>query len=228
MRKLKAGLAILFGLSAVLVAAQEVPGPAPVPVENEPLHKMVMKNDSVIVIHLTLPAGERTLYHIHTHDRVAVPLSSTSITQQVLGEKEGPATATEPGTFSAIPLVGGSYTHRVHNVGANPYDVLDVELLKRPERPSAETAAAVAAENASARIYNWVLAPGAAAAMHTHTRPYLIVAVTGFTLKMTAPDGQSQTHEVQRADFHWVDKKVTHSLANAGSTPGQIVEIELK
>jgi len=146
----------------------------------------------------------------------------------VLNEKEGPATLSEPGTFSAIPLAGSSYTHRVHNVGTGPYDVLDVELLKRPEKPSTETAAVVAAENPGARIYNWVLAPGAASAVHTHVRPYLIVSVTGFMLKMTAPDGQSQTHEVKSGDFHWVDNKVTHSLANAGSGPGQIVEIELK
>jgi len=188
----------------------------------------VLKNESVVVIHLTLPPGEHTLYHTHTHDRVAIPLSSTSITQQVWNEKEGPPSRSEPGSFSALTLAGSLYTHRVHNVGANPYDVLDVEFLVRPQSPSPVTAATVAAENPSARIYNWNLAPGATSAMHAHVRPYLIVAVTGFTLKMTAPDGQSITHEIKRGDFHWVDTKVTHTLANVGSTGGQIVEIELK
>ena len=197
-------------------------------VDEEPLHKVVMKNDSVTVIRLVLPPGERTLYHIHTHDRVAVLLSRTSITQQVLNEPEGPPALSELGTFTAIPLPGSSYTHRVHNVGTNPYDVLDVELLQRPKKPSEAVAATVAAENPSARIYNWVLAPGAASAAHKHVRPYLVVATAGFKLKMTAPDGQSQTHEVKPGDFHWVDTTVTHTLANAGSTPGQIIEIELK
>jgi mannose-6-phosphate isomerase-like protein (cupin superfamily) len=64
--------------------------------------------------------------------------------------------------------------------------------------------------------------------MHSHVRPYLIVSAKGFTLKMTAPDGQSTAHEVKPGEFHWVNTKVTHSLANAGSTEGQIVEIELK
>jgi quercetin dioxygenase-like cupin family protein len=217
--------ALIFCLS-FLFATQEAS--APVPVENEPFHHVVLKNESVVVIHLTLPPGERTLYHIHSHDRIAVPLSSTSITQQVLNEKEGPPSPSEPGTFSALTLPGSSYTHRVHNVGANPYDVLDIELLNRPQSPSASIAATVAAENPSARIYNWVLAPGAASAMHAHSRPYLIVAVTGFTLKMTAPDGQALTHEIKRGDFHWVDTKVTHTLSNAGSAAGQILEIELK
>jgi len=64
--------------------------------------------------------------------------------------------------------------------------------------------------------------------MHTHVRPYLIVSAKGFTLKMTAPDGQSTSHEVKPGEFHWVNTTVTHSLANVGSTEGQIVEIELK
>src|SRR5712692_4965228 len=212
--------------SSFIFAAQE--GLVSVPVENEPLHHVVLKNESIVVIHLTLPPGERTLYHIHSRDRVAVPLSSTSITQQVLNEKEGPPSPSEPGTFSALTLPGSSYTHRVHNVGANPYDVLDVELLVRPQSPSPATAATVAAENPSARIYNWVLAPGSISAMHTHVRPYLIVAATGFTLKMTAPDGLSLTYELKRGGFLWVDTKVTHILGNAGNAEGQILEIELK
>jgi quercetin dioxygenase-like cupin family protein len=225
MMNVKTFSSILF-CSSFIFAAQEAS--APVPVENEPLHHVVLKNESVVVIHLTLPPGERTLYHIHSHDRIAVPLSSTSITQQVLKEKEGLPSHSEAGTFSALTLPGSSYTHRVHNVGANPYDVLDVEILNRPQSPSTATAATVAAENPSARIYNWVLAPGAASAMHTHVRPYLIVAATGLTLKMTSPDGQSLTHEIKRGDFHWVDTKVTHTLANAGASDGQILEIELK
>src|SRR5438309_5272088 len=217
---------VVFLFSSFIFAAQDVT--APVPVENEPLHHVVLKNESVVVIHLTLPPGERTLYHTHTHDRVAIPLSSTSITQQVWNEKEGPPSRSEPGTFSALTLAGSSYTHRVHTVGANPYDVLDAELLVRPQSPSPVNAATVAAENPSARIYNWILAPGATSAMHAHARPYLIVAVTGFSLKMAAPDGLSISHEIKRGDFHWVDTKVTHTFANVGSTGGQIVEIELK
>src|SRR5882762_553843 len=195
MMTVKTCSALIFSLST-LFAAQEAS--APVPVENEPLHHVVLKNESVVVIHLTLPPGERTLYHTHSHDRIAVPLSGTS------------------------------YTHRVHNVGANPYDVLDIELLVRPQSPSPATVAPVAAENPSARIYNWVLAPGAMSAMHTHGRPYLIVAATEITLKMKAPDGLSLTYDLKRGAFHWVDNKVTHTLANLGSGEGQILEIELK
>ena len=224
MVSMKTHLALFFFLFYIF-ASQEAS--APVPVENEPLHHVALKNESVVVLHLTLPPGERTLYHTHSHDRVAVNLSSTSITQQTLGEKEGPPSGTEPGGFSVYTLAGSSFTHRVHNIGSVPFDVLDVELLERPGTPSS-VAAAVAGENPSARVYNWVLAPGAVSAMHTHVRPYLIISTKGFMLNMTSPDGQSSAHEVKAGDFHWVNTKVTHSLANVGSTEGQIVEIELK
>jgi len=221
---MKTLLGLFFFFSCVF-AGQEA---APVLVENEPLHHVVLKNESIVVLHLTLPPGERTLYHTHSHDRVAVNLSSTSITQQTLGENEGAPSVAQPGNISVYTLAGSSFTHRVHNIGLAPFDVLDVELLARPGTPSPSVAAAIAGENPSARVYNWVLAPGSVSAMHTHERPYLIVAAKGFMLKMTSPDGESSAHEVKAGDFHWVNSKVTHSLANAGSTDGQIVEIELK
>jgi hypothetical protein len=45
-------------------------------------------------------------------------------------------------------------------------DVFDVELLQQPDPPSAYIAAPVAAENASARVYKWMIAPGTTSAMH--------------------------------------------------------------
>jgi quercetin dioxygenase-like cupin family protein len=218
----------LLLLLPCIFATQESSAPVPVAVENEPLHHVVLKNDSIVVLHLTLPPGVRTLYHTHTHDRVAVNLSTTSITQQTLGENEGPASPSAPGNISVYTLAGNSFTHRVHNIGSSPFDVIDIELLHRPETPSPTAAAAIAGENPSARVYNWPLAPGSVTPMHTHTRPYLILSATAFNLKMTAPDGQSNQHEINPGDFHWVNTQVTHTLANTGNTPGQIVEIELK
>lgn len=199
-----------------------------VPVEEEPLHKVVFKNEAVTVMHLILPPDERTLFHTHTHDRVAISLSATSITQQKINEPEGSATPTKPGDISALTLEGPSFTHRVHNVGKTPYDVLDIEPAQRPKTPSPDIAATVEAETPSARVYNWLLAPGATSPMHTHMRPYIIISVTYLNLKMTSPDGQSASHEVSPGDFRYVDAKITHNLANIGAVPGQIIEVELK
>jgi len=213
-------------LLLTLFAPQE--SSAPVRVEQEPHHHLLLKNDNLLVLRVTLQPGERSLYHVHSVDDVAVWLGNTSATQQLPNEPESAPVEQKPGNISLRTLRETPLTHRVHNVGQGLFDVLDVELLQRPEHPSTGAAGPVTAENPSARVYEWTLAPGGATPMHTHERPYLIVAATGFQLKMTAPDGQSATHEIKPGDFHWVTTKVTHTLANAGNGEGQIIEIELK
>src|SRR5579859_1001924 len=214
--------ALVCGLCRLLA-----PQPSPVPVEEEPHHRLVLKHECVMVLHVKLLPGESTLFHTHLHDRVAIDLTGATIILQKSGEPEGAPELTQPGGVAASEL-NGPYTHRVHNAGTVAFEVLDVELLHRPATASGPAAAKVEAENPSARVYKWTLAPGTTSSMHTHTRPYLIISATPLVLKMTDPEGKSFTHEVQAGDVHWVDAKVTHSLANEGTTAGTIVEIELK
>jgi quercetin dioxygenase-like cupin family protein len=217
--------AIVLALAGVALCQQAT---LPVPVEQEPHHHVVLKNDSVLVTHVVIPPGEATLYHTHSYDRAAIHLTNNMITLQQLNQPEGEQMPAKVGEVSASTRKGDPLTHRVRNASSTPFEVIDVEFLQRPAQPSAAVAATVAAENPSARVYNWVLAPGASSAQHTHERPYLVIAVNTVQLKMTGADGKSSTHEVKAGDFHWVDSKVTHTLANDGATEGQIVELELK
>jgi quercetin dioxygenase-like cupin family protein len=217
--------AIVLALAGVALWQQAT---LPVPVEQEPHHHVVLKNDSVLVTHVVIPPGEATLYHTHSYDRAAIHLTNNMITLQQLNQPEGEQMPAKVGEVSASTRKGDPLTHRVRNASSTPFEVIDVEFLQRPAQPSAAVAATVAAENPSARVYNWVLAPGASSAQHTHERPYLVIAVNTVQLKMTGADGKSSTHEVKAGDFHWVDSKVTHTLANDGATEGQIVELELK
>ena len=226
---MKIGLA---SLAFVLVLHFPQKNDQPVPVEQEPLHKVEFKNDAVTVMRLILPPGQYTQYHIHRHDRVAVQLSTTSTTQQDWKKPEGPANPVKPGDFAAMTLERDSYTHRVHNVGKEPYEVIDIEFAERPAAPSAELAGPVAAENLSSRIYNWVLAAGATTPMHKHVRPYVIVSVAALNLQMNSSDGQTAARAVEAGSFRFVDVppggSLTHNLANIGNTPGQIIEVEMK
>jgi len=211
-----------------LFAVQESNAPAPVPVEQEPHHHLLLKNDNLLVLRVNLQPGEWSSYHIHSVDDVAVWLGHSSASQQLPNQPESAPLEQRPGNISLRALHETPFTHRVHNIGPGIFDVLDVELLQRPEHASTGAAGPVAGENPSARVYKWKILPGAVTPMHTHDRPYLIVAAVGFNLRMTAPDGQSTTHEIKAGDFHWVTTKVTHSLANEGTGEGQIIEIELK
>jgi quercetin dioxygenase-like cupin family protein len=221
--KIQFCLAFVWTLAGVAVSQQ-----APVPVEQEPHHHVVLKNDSVLVTHVVIPPGEATLYHTHSYDRAAVHLTNNMITLQQLNQPESEQMPGKIGEITASTRTGAPLTHRVRNAGPGPFEVIDVEFLQRPAQASTAAAAPVAAENPSARIYNWILAPGASSAQHTHERAYLIVAATTMQLKMTGPDEKSSTRELKAGDFHWVDSRVTHTLTNDGTTEGQIVELELK
>src|SRR5579862_8986572 len=105
----------------------------PVPVEQEPHHHVVLKNNFVEVIHVVLPAGESTLLHTHSRDRVAVDLTSTTLLLQKPNERDEPPELSIPGDVSARANADTLYTHRFRNVGTKTYEVIDVEFLQRPE-----------------------------------------------------------------------------------------------
>jgi len=214
---------VLLG-GALLGAAQQ----APVAVEDEPNHKTVVQNEYIRAYHVVLQPGQSTEMHTHSHDDVAVRLGNSRTTQDQPGKPTGAPTEESEGQVSARTITGHPFSHRVNNVGTTVFDVIDVEVLKRPEGAEMKAIADVAAENPSERIYRWDLKPGETSAEHTHERPYLIIAATDLELKMSSPDGQTMTHEIKKGDSHWVDSKVTHSLSNAGTEAGTLVEIELK
>ena len=201
---------------------------APVPVEEAPDHKTVFKNEYVQAFRVTLQPGQATVTHTHSRNDVAVRLSNATVAQQPLGEPLRPAETAEPGGVSARDNESRSFTHRVLNVGHTVFDVIDVQILSRPPGDPTEALVPPAAENPKMRGYRYELAPGASTALHTHARPYVIVAATDMDLRTVEPDGSSIDHSVKAGDLHWVDSRVTHVLTNRGTQKGVLVEIELK
>jgi len=219
--------AILF--FSTLIAVMSPPQETAVPVESEPSHKTVFQNDYVQAFRVTLEPGKSTLMHVHSHDDAAVRLSQAKTTQQTLGQPVSKAEDASPGTVSARTNEPNSLTHKVNNVGTTVFDVIDVQVLKRPAGPEAAAIGPVAAENPKMRVYRYELAPGGGASpQHSHSRPYVIVAATPMNLRMTSPDGRSMEHPIQAGDMHWVDTAVTHTLINEGAEKAVIVEMELK
>jgi quercetin dioxygenase-like cupin family protein len=217
-------VAVVLLLGALIAVAQQ----ASTPVENEPNHKTVLQNDYIRAYRITLEPGKSTEMHTHSHDDIAVRLADSRITQDQPGKPTGPTVDERVGRVSARSITGHPFTHRINNIGTTNFDVVDVEVLKRPPGAETKTVSEVAAENPSQRVYRWELKPGESSAEHTHQRPYLIIAATNMKLTMSSPDGKTMTHQITAGDVHWVDSRVMHQLGNAGSEPGILVEVELK
>lgn len=217
----------IVALITVLAATSPEPDVA-VPVEQEPQHRTVLKNDYVQVFRVNVEPGKATLMHIHAKDDAAVRLSTATVAANSPGGPMGPPEPVYPGLVSARDNQQKPHTHRVQNIGTTLFDVIDVQILKRPAGPAAPAIMAPAAENAQMRVYRYELAPGASSAPHTHARPYLLVAATDMNLRMSAPDGASLTHPIKAGDFHWVEEPVSHTFVNEGREKGVLVEFELK
>ncbi len=181
-----------------------------------------------LVLVVAMMPGKATLMHTHSHDDAAVRLSTATVAADSPGQPMGPPEPVSPGLVSARDNEAKPHTHRVHNIGATVFDVIDVQILKRPAGPASAAISQPAAENAKMRVYRYAIEPGTATAQHTHTRPYLLVAATDVNLRMTAPDGSSMEHPVKAGDMHWVESAVTHTLTNRGTEKAVLVEIELK
>lgn len=220
-------LVVLLAIAVALGAAQE---PAPPLADQESHHKIRLENQYLRVVETYVPAGESTEFHTHTRERIGVVVGPAPIEERVQGRiavEERPEPA---GTLHAADYTREPFTHRQWNIGKRPYRVIAVELLRALPNPPAEPHGPgdPDAETPHLAAFRYVLPPGAASPMHSHTRPYLIIAATPMKLKMIARDGSSRSEDVLPGDFHWVDQKVTHELWNAGSEQGQVVEIELK
>lgn len=111
-----------------MIAASPALAQEPVPVRQEPLHKVAFENQYLRLLDVTISPGDTSLYHIHATPSVFVILSDTRISSQERGG-EWVASTTAAGTawyrgFSPDPQV-----HRVCNADSSEFHVNDIEIL---------------------------------------------------------------------------------------------------
>lgn len=204
-----------FALAAVTVAAQNPAAPEVVPVEQEPQHHPVFRNDVLAVIDVHFPPGYTSLFHRHSNDNVSVRIATAPTRTDTLTETGTPQTALVGRLVfnSATP----PYVHRVANIGDTTIHILDIEVLakgptRRASAPDELTGHDVVVENDRVRLSRVVLAPGATLPEHRHPLGWLEVVVRG------AEPGSYRWHE---------PGDLTSSLA-AGTAGREIAEIEIK
>jgi hypothetical protein len=120
-------------LLAIKVSAQ-----APVPVRNEPRHKVVLENEYVRLIEVHIKPHDTTLTHIHAAPSVIVFLSRSTIGTQIVGAQPSIADVM-PAQTSYAAYDEKPITHKVWNDGDSVFHVMDIELVKKePAKDSCE------------------------------------------------------------------------------------------
>jgi mannose-6-phosphate isomerase-like protein (cupin superfamily) len=87
----------------------------------------------------------------------------------------------------------------------------------------------VVVDNAKVKVQHWALQPGERSPVHTHSLDHVYVVVHGSKIREYLADGKisDDNQETGRAAFSPARGK-THSFENAGSTPYEMISIELK
>jgi quercetin dioxygenase-like cupin family protein len=217
-----------FPLWWLIYVATSAAQPKPVPVEKEPHHKTIFKNAYVQVFRVNLAPGKTSLMHTHSHDDASVRLKTATVAADSPGQPIGAPEPVYPGLLSARDNEAKPVTHRVHNIGTTLFDVILVEVFKRPAGPGSPELSPPGAENSKMRVYRYDIEPGMTAAQHTHARPFVLVAVTDLGPGTISPAGTNARRLVKAGDIEWIDSKVTHSFTNRGTEKAIIVEFELK
>lgn len=84
-------------------------------------------------------------------------------------------------------------------------------------------------ENQKVKITRILLKPGEGTPLHTHALDHVAVIVQGTTMKDMETDGKFKNVDQKTGEVHYVPGTGrTHSFANTGTSPLEIVSIELK
>jgi hypothetical protein len=85
-------------------------------------------------------------------------------------------------------------------------------------------------ENELVRVWDDIVAPGATQHLHTHTNPYLAVAIAGMTGETIDENGSVlHTYEIEPGEVYWYGPDqlpTTHALRNTGASEISVVIIE--
>jgi len=119
-------LPILVLALVTVLSAQTAKTPEVVPVDQEPMHKLVFENEYVRVFSVEVPAGGETKYHRHERDYVGVMLGVAEVESVRLGE------APQAFTFQDgdVRFSKGGFVHKAVNKGEKPFRNVTVELKK--------------------------------------------------------------------------------------------------
>ena len=122
-----AALLGLLMLSSGTVVAQS---PTPVPVQDEPRHKPVLRNAQVMVLRIQIPPGDESLMHTHENDAVHITVQGSDIRETTPRGWWASNHAASPDGLTYFSALGAkAYTHQIRNTGSRETQIVSVELL---------------------------------------------------------------------------------------------------
>jgi mannose-6-phosphate isomerase-like protein (cupin superfamily) len=205
-----------------------------VPIFQAPFHVPAMKNEYGTVLIINVPPGRNTGYHIHDADSLSINIEAADMTNQTLGSSQvSPPNRAVQGRIAFMPYFKeGERTHKANNVGSTHFH--NVSFVFASPRPSGFTPSTRGqgyeqiADNERFRAWRLALKPGESAAPYKQGAPGMRVIVSGGELTESVPGQPERGMKPRDGQFFWQEAGTTRTVRNTGTTPLNIVEIELK
>lgn len=218
---------LLLGLFAHASAQDQ-----PVPIEQEPRHKLVFENEIIRIFDTRIPVGDVSLFHTHSFDSAFVCIDGGETQSEELGKPIQKRPPFKAGDVWYRPHSTAPLTHRVTNQGQTNFRVLDIEL----RNPLLESEVAITKlpkefvpvlENERVRMTRLTLIPGAKTPAHTLSRPALFVIVKASKAVFDLPR-QRRLTDYDPGDYFLVPANAERFIGNFGDKIFEAVQIEIK
>lgn len=199
----------------------------PVPIDEEPKHRLVFRNSHVRFFNVQIPPGYRSLMHVHHHDGVFVNIAPSETEAEDWGAATVRRPGRTPGETYFIGYASRPKAHRVSNVGGDLYHVTDTEILQGCGARSLDDTMAgpLILENDRVRVTRIELPPGASTTLYGPCG--MFVAVTAGEMTFAAPGGKEQV-SFEASGFKWREGQESMLITNSGSAPMHAVDILVK
>jgi hypothetical protein len=219
-----------------------------VPVYREPRHRQVFESGTTRVLDVQVHPGDTSLFHTHAEPILYVNFGNTQLRTQTYGQDwpaptpgrgagagagaAPPRPVAPPGpavrVMSTTSYVEKPVTHRIQNVGTGFFHLIAVLNQTAGEDVMTPQANGFAGTpemtNKWYRAYRFTLAPGESA-RHQHAVPAVVVQ---------ASDGQAVAAGTRTWGLNWptawafFERDESHEVRNAGRTPTEFVEVEVR
>jgi uncharacterized cupin superfamily protein len=196
----------------------------PIPIEQEPRHKLVFENEHVRYFDVELEPGYESRYHWHRSDGVFVSIASSSTIAQDVGKDPVRRGERAIGETYFIDYGTRPKAHRVINSGTTPYRVIDTELLGGcgPADVAAQGRnQTLLIDNERVWVTRIILHPGESTELHSPCG--MLVSVSGGRVMLG-----SESVDMRPARFKWRQQTQPVTLVNTGKFVFHGVDIRLK
>ena len=222
-----------LALALLCIAALAQSAETPVPVRDEPNHRVTFENDYLRMIEVHIPAGVTTLYHLHTIPSVVIRMSRTTIVSQEWGAAPPAPSPTAPGETRYAPYDEKPLTHRVTNRGPGVFQVLDIELLRPlasidPTPPTPPPDFKLEWEQNRVRLYQLPLAAGKQTGIAANGCAHLLVSVSGAVQTSAGANATGTNRELKAGGYLYFAPHRRLQIGNRGTAAASCLLLELR